>query len=152
MTRCWQQASGSVELLFYGELSGAERDAMAQHVLECSDCASALDELKVIRAALEARPKVSAPEGGDWERFMARLEDAIQQPPAEPPASDTVAPARVQHSVRRLVSIAALLALVTLSVYVALRQPTRPSSNSAPGELTAVSETPVACTRSAKSS
>jgi hypothetical protein len=145
MTRCWQQASGSVELLFYGELSGAERDAMAQHVRECSDCARTLDELKVIRAALETRPKVSAPEGGDWARFMARLEDAIQQPPAEPPAGDTVAPARVQHSVRRLVSIAALLALVTLlSVYVALRQPTRPSSNGAPAELTAVSETPVA--------
>ena len=134
MTECWRQASGAVELYFYGELAAAERDDTEQHLVECPDCRRTLDELKVIRAALGMRPDVAAPANGDWSRFMARLEDAIQQSPIAAIASRDVAPARVRRPFRTVLSIAALLALVTIGVLVALRERT----TSSPGDLPSV--------------
>jgi hypothetical protein len=126
MTECWHQASGAVELYFYGELPDAERLAMAEHVRKCVDCARTLEELKVIRAALASRPKVSSPEGGDWSRFMARLDDALHSPVARP-AEPAVGRPRIQRSLKALVSIAAVLALVTVAVSLAVRRQTSPS-------------------------
>ena len=76
---CDLQASGTIELYFYGELIPAEQDACERHLATCELCRSALDELATIRAALAARPTVSAPPNGDWSAFMSRLDRAIDE-------------------------------------------------------------------------
>ena len=77
MTACDLQAAGTIELYFYGELIPAERDAFERHLAGCRPCRDALDELATIRAALSARPAISAPPDGDWSAFMSRLDRAI---------------------------------------------------------------------------
>lgn len=132
---CDVQASGAIELYFHGELTLAERDAVEQHVAGCAYCRQSLQELAEIRAALAARPVVSAPPAGDWSAFMARLEAAIEN---DAPAS--VVPftrsARVTHPYVGYLAMAALLALVTISVLFAARSrlvspTTQPASQSA---------------------
>ena len=77
MTGCTQVESGRIELYFYDELEAGERAALARHIASCADCRLALEELTVIRTALAGRPMVSAPPGGDWSRFMSRLNEAF---------------------------------------------------------------------------
>ena len=78
MTTCHRQASGAVELYFYGELETGERVSLERHLAACRDCRQALDDLHTIRTALASRPDIAAPDGGDWGPFMARLDAAVQ--------------------------------------------------------------------------
>ena len=120
MTTCDEHGSGDIELYFYDELAVRERDAVERHVRECADCRAALDELRVIRAALAGRPVVSAPRLGDWSAFMSRLDASI----ASERARDNHVPLQRRGPRSPYVAYlatAALLALVTISVAVALR-------------------------------
>ena len=76
---CHLQASGTIELYFYGELPLAERAEVQAHIGQCAECRAALDDLSVIRAALAVRPDVATPPGGDWSGFMARLNTRIAE-------------------------------------------------------------------------
>lgn len=117
---CDVQASGAIELYFYGELTLAERHGVEQHVAGCACCRQSLQELAEIRAALASRPVVSAPPAGDWPAFMARLEAAIEDD--EPKGVVSLAqPARVMHAHMGYLAMAALLVLVTIGVLFAAR-------------------------------
>jgi hypothetical protein len=125
MTSCDVLASGAIELYFYGELDGPERDAVTRHLAGCDACRHALEDLAVIRDALSALPDVSAPEGGDWGRFMARLGNAVA---AEKPLRRVVTPAAfaprsaaLRPSFAGYLAMAALLALVTMTVLFVVR-------------------------------
>lgn len=120
MTRCDLQASGAIELYFYGELDAAARSGVERHLPVCAHCRQALEELRVISAALAARPDVSAPASGNWSGFMARLDSAIQD---ERPQGSVAAFASRQSRRAYIgyLAMAALLALVTLSVALAVR-------------------------------
>ena len=76
---CHLQASGTIELYFYGEVPLAERAGIQAHIGGCAECRAALEDLSVIRAALAVRPDVATPPGGDWSGFMARLDTRIAQ-------------------------------------------------------------------------
>ena len=121
MTSCFVQARGTIELYFYGELDEHLRAETERHLSTCAECRLALNELAVIRAALATRPDVSAPEGGDWTRFMTRLDGAIRSgvrgkaDTSDPASRVTIEPVRQRHPVA-YVLMAALLALVTVSV------------------------------------
>jgi len=125
MIYCDEQASGAIELYFYGELEGADRQDVTRHVRACAACRQALEELALIREALEARPDVSAPASGDWTAFMARLDVAIARQPQGDQAARAVEFGR-RETARRpsltgYLAMAALLALVTLSVLFVAR-------------------------------
>jgi putative zinc finger protein len=135
MTQCWHQASGVVELYFYGELAEAERGDVERHIAGCADCRRTLEELEVIRAALDARPDIAAPPGGDWSHFMARLDSAISQPLVEG-TGRTVIPLR-RPLIAAALGMAALLALVTITALVVMRQ----RSASSTASQTVASET-----------
>jgi len=127
MTTCDVHGSGDIELYFYDELTLREREAIERHVLQCADCRAALDELRVIREALAGRPVVSAPRHGDWSAFMSRLNASI----ASEPAHDGQGPLQRRGPRSPYVAylaMAALLALVTISVAVAIRSRNAPGS------------------------
>jgi hypothetical protein len=123
MNGCDILASGTIELYFYGELDGLERREIAQHVRGCDACRQALEELAVIREALDARPDVCAPERG-WTAFMARLDAAVRRERGHQQAAAIVTfsprePARPSYA--GYLAMAALLALVTMSVLFVAR-------------------------------
>lgn len=140
MTMCSLHDSGAIELYFYGELDAVEGARVADHVRSCATCAEILGELKMIRLALAARPDICAPPSGDWSAFMARL-DAATLPaagrgqvvafapsPEAAKAAQTATSFGVEAGFTRpdrrfagLLTMAALLALVALSVFVASR-------------------------------
>jgi hypothetical protein len=118
---CRVQASGTIELFFYGELPHDERTAVREHLKHCSDCRQTLDDLTVIRAALASRPDVATPPDGDWSGFMRRLAAATdRQAVADQPASQVHGRRVLRMPLGRQVVIAlataALLAIVTVSV------------------------------------
>jgi hypothetical protein len=121
---CDIQASGAIDLYFYGELAAGERRELEGHLARCVECRSALDELQTIRAALAARPAVASPPGGDWTSLMARIGRNLADVPVGP-----VQALRGTSALRRrpwpaYLAIAALLTLVTSGVtYVARHQP-----------------------------
>lgn len=154
MTACARQTSGTVELYFYGELAPAERERFEQHLARCGDCRRAVGELGAIRTALAARPAVSSPPEGDWSRFMSRLDALVHREnapngadlgsgPRVVPFTKAAKPARVSYA--GYVAMAALLALVTISVAVAMRSRGTPPSSAqaaeaAPGDNAAFEE------------
>lgn len=118
MTACPVLGSGAVELYFYDELESRQRAEIEQHLSSCAECRRALEELRVIRDALASRPDVSAPPAGDWTAFMTRLDRALE--------AERTRPGVLPFGPRRgrfvaYVAMAALLALVTISVAVAMR-------------------------------
>jgi hypothetical protein len=126
MTYCDVHASGDIELYFYGELDGAEHQDVARHVRACSACRQALEDLALIREALETRPDVSAPPGGDWSGFTTRLDEAVRQERRSQQAAATVVlfdprPQAIRPSYAGYLAMAALLALVTMSVLFVAR-------------------------------
>ncbi len=141
MTACHLQASGAVESYFYGELAGAEGEAFVRHTAVCAECRHALEELNVIRAALESRPDVAAPPGDDWSGFMVRLGNAVRAETAGP--SITARNGRMGFTRSPLLAslaAAAVLALVTVAVLVLMRtQPSRSDLASGRNRLASVS-------------
>jgi hypothetical protein len=126
MTYCDVHASGAIELYFYGELADAEHQDVARHVRACGACRQALEDLAIIREALEARPDVSAPPGGDWSGFMTRLDAAVGQERRSQQAAAAVVlfdrrPRTARPSYAGYLAMAALLALVTMSVLFVAR-------------------------------
>lgn len=138
-TGCPMQQSGAVELFFYDELDGVARDRMSAHLRDCRECATALGELRMIREALASRPDVAAPPAGDWSGFMRRLDASIHKaveagfsrPDSEgrpqpvngrlKPASTTETGRLKPASTYGLLAMAALLAIVTISVVFVAR-------------------------------
>lgn len=120
---CEHLDAGSVELYFYDEMTPAAREGMAAHLHLCRACASALDELKIIRAALASRPDVSAPASGEWSGFMERLDHAVAAHRTRVPvfaSARSMSPVSPVRSYIGLLAMAALLAIVAMSVaYVA---------------------------------
>jgi hypothetical protein len=118
MTTCFVQVSGTIELYFYDELDARERAEAERHLTTCADCRRSLEELRLIRSALAARPDVASPPGGDWTPFMERLDDAIR-------AVESAGRGGVSGSGWRgyvgYMAMAALLALVTLSIAYVIR-------------------------------
>jgi hypothetical protein len=113
-------ASGSIELYFYDELDELSRAETEHHLATCAECRHALDELRLIRAALAPRATVAAPPGDDWFGFMARLDRAIKtERPV--PAAQTAPAGRILRGFAGYLAMAALLALVTLSVAYVIR-------------------------------
>jgi hypothetical protein len=116
---CSVQDSGTIELYFYGELPERERSTVEEHLRRCRECTIALDELNVIRAALAARPVVAAPASGNWSAFMQRLDAAV----AAEPTGSAVLRFEPRPAVRRpfvgLLATAALLTIVSISVFLA---------------------------------
>src|SRR5690606_14469357 len=107
---------------FYGELPAAEHARIEAHLRSCRECAGALTELQLIRDALSVRPAVAAPASGDWTSFMARLDAGLR-------AADRHQVV-VRFGPRRaaarptwtgLLASAALLAVVSMSVFMASR-------------------------------
>ena len=146
---CDVQSRGTIELYFYDELSPVERTGVQAHLLTCPACRQALSDLRLIRAALQHRPDVSAPAGGDWSGFMARLDRAIEASPA--PARESTPPRSTGPSspmrVAPYLAMAALLALATIGVVLAGRARTEraPSIQSVaePAAVPAVATEPV---------
>lgn len=120
---CTIQDDGTIELYFYGDLDDTTQASVGAHLARCRECAEALEELQVIRAALSARPDVSAPASGEWTAFMARLEAAVQQHRVIPfaPRLDVGRTRLVRRPLVGLLATAALLAVVALSVFMAYR-------------------------------
>jgi len=132
---CTIQDAGSIELYFYGELPAPERAEVEQHVRHCEHCAGALEELQVIREALASRAVVAGPASGDWTAFMTRLDEAVRSADVTP----VVVPFErrrpvARHSFAGLLATAALLAIVTVSVFFA-SQAGRQMSAEPGGEL-----------------
>lgn len=121
MRICAIQESGAIELYFYGELANAEHARVTLHLRGCRECAAAHAELELIRQTLAARPGVVAPASGDWTRFMQRLDASLAAPPSGVVVPFPLRPALVRRPFAGWVAMAALLALVTLSVFVASR-------------------------------
>jgi hypothetical protein len=111
---CLIHGSGQIELYFYGELPDAERRDVERHLASCAACRQALDDLALIRSALAQRPEADAPPSGDWSTFMARLDAAVARERALPAAPAV-------RRVMPLLAMAALLALVTISVLLVAR-------------------------------
>jgi hypothetical protein len=132
VTTCEVHASGAVELYFYDELDGAERQSIAGHVESCSHCRAALTDLAMIRRALAQRPIVSEPPAGDWSGFMSRLDASIAfergRGEAETPARQPPRPPYLTY-----LTVAALLALVTFSVAIGLRSTRTPATSDVAG-------------------
>jgi hypothetical protein len=126
MTMCAIHDAGRIELYFYGELPDADRSDVEQHLQRCRVCEGALEELKVIRSALATRPAVDGPPSRDWTAFMTRLDEAVRVHASTPVVVPFV-PRRVaaRPSVAGLVATAALLAIVSLSVFMAFQARSR---------------------------
>lgn len=123
-----------VVLYFYDEMDAVDRARAAAHLRDCAACRQRLDELHAIRRALADRPQVDAPPAGDWSGFMRRLDLAVQPlRSALPPAGNQTQALpqseprtvlefdRGRWSVRHVVSLAAMLAVVVTGVFMAAR-------------------------------
>jgi hypothetical protein len=121
MSQCRVQEADTIALYFYGELEPAAEAGVTAHLGRCRECAQVLEELHMIRAALSERADVAGPACGEWTAFMQRLDAAVR---AE--TSPRVVPFARPVSVARrpyigLLAAAALLALVTVSVFMGSR-------------------------------
>ena len=108
MTCEWHER-GAVEQYFYDELDTAERERFEAHVDACGSCRAALDDLRAIADALDGRPRVDAPPGGDWTSFMDRLDAEV--------AGAAPGPRRRQDWFGPALKMAAMVALVTAAVF-----------------------------------
>lgn len=121
---CRIQDDGAIELYFYGELDETAHASIRAHLAGCRDCAEALEELHVIRAALSSRPDVASPASGEWTAFMDRLDAAVQEHrvvPFAPPAAAANSVMLTRRPLMALLAMAALLAVVAISVFMASR-------------------------------
>jgi Putative zinc-finger len=112
-----------VVLYFYDEMDPEDRARATAHLRVCGSCRQRLEDLHAIRRALAERPAVDGPPAGDWSGFMRRLDEAVG---VARPLQQASRPAVLEHdgkrwSVRHLVPLAAVLALVTIGVFMAAR-------------------------------
>ena len=126
MMTCDVQASGAIELYFYDELEGVERQSIADHLGSCSHCRAALADLAVIRTALAERPVVSEPPAGDWSGFNSRLDASIAGERTRRGDAETFVRPSSRRPYLTYLAVAALLALVTFSVAIAWRSRVAP--------------------------
>jgi hypothetical protein len=113
MTCEWHER-GAVEQYSYGELGPAERERFEAHVDVCAACRAALDDLRSIARALDGRPRLDAPPGGDWTSFMDRLDGRIAREVAAPGLRSGWLG---RGPVRSALKLAAMVALVTAAVF-----------------------------------
>lgn len=145
---CGIQAAGTIDLYFYGELPLGERAAIQEHLGGCGECRQALEDLSVIRAALAVRSDVATPSGGDWSAFMARLSGAITraagtEAEAQGGPSGRVLAMPFRRRMAPYLATAAVLALVTLSVLVVVRERgAGRAAGDAPGAVRPVADAP----------
>jgi hypothetical protein len=118
MSACGFAVTPDIELYFYGELDPVDRARVEAHLRHCATCRQRLDDLQAIRRALASRPMVDAPPAGDWSGFMRRLDAACSIDRRAPLAASPRARGR---SLRPLLTLAAMLALVTMGVLLAAR-------------------------------
>jgi hypothetical protein len=129
MSVCELFDSPDVEMYFYGELDEVDRARLEVHLRGCGPCRQRLEDLDAIRRALASRPLVDAPAAADWSGFMYRLDQEIarssesRNPGSLKPRNPGTS--RLQSapnwSARRLLALAALLALVTIGVVTTAR-------------------------------
>ncbi len=120
---CDVLAAGTIDLYFYDELHGADRVNITTHLQQCTECRQALDDLGLIRAALDSCRQVSAPPGEDWSAFTSKLEARLPPSLADgPPERSAPVVTRLRHATPYL-AMAALLAAVTTSVLIIVRAP-----------------------------
>ena len=112
-----------VILYFYDEMDAVERARAAAHLRECRACRQRLEDLHAIRRALAERPAVDAPPTGDWSGFMRRLDAAVgpARPLARPEPAAMLEYRSGRWSVRHVIALAAMLALVTIAVFAVAR-------------------------------
>jgi len=131
MTACHLWDTPDIELYFYDELDVADTTRVSAHLRGCAECRQRLDDLRAIRRALSG-PAVEAPPAGDWSGFMRRLDEACDVKLDAPVTSRG-------GTLRALVAIAAMLAVVAIGMIMASRvRPAAPAQGSV-----AVSEPPV---------
>lgn len=122
MSDCELLDTPDVELYFYGELDPVERARVDAHLRDCDTCRHRLEDLHVIRRALALRPAVDAPPAGDWSGFMRRLDASVGLRPTRHVESSVVLERTGRGwSARHLIALAAMLALVTIGVFIAAR-------------------------------
>jgi hypothetical protein len=125
MTTCIVQGAGTIELYFYDELDEGARAEAARHLATCAECRHAFDEMREIQAALATLPDVAAPPDENWAPFRARLEAAVRSDQPSAPSTKirplTAVRPSPTHHYAAYVAMAALLALVTMSVAYVIR-------------------------------
>jgi hypothetical protein len=157
MNDCELLDTPDVELYFYGELDPVGLMRVDAHIRDCAACRQRLEDLHVIRRALAAsRPLVDAPPAGDWSGFMRRLDGAVGRSAGRQTGARVILERTDRGwSARHLVALAAMLALVTIGVFMAARfrtaetrtvvstqpEPARAQPVS-PAPVTAAAETP----------
>jgi putative zinc finger protein len=123
MIDCAWLDTPEVELYFYDELDPAARARLEAHLRGCETCRHRLEDLHVIRRALASRPAIDAPPTGDWSGFMRRLDASVGLRPTAHGQAPPVALERTRRgwSARHLVTLAAMLAIVTIGIVIAAR-------------------------------
>jgi hypothetical protein len=112
-----------VVLYFYEEMDAADRVRATAHLRECAACRQRLEDLHAIRRALSERPAVDAPPAGDWSGFMRRLDVAagVTRARAVSPPTAVLERDGRRWSVRHLVPLAAMIAIVAIGILLAAR-------------------------------
>jgi hypothetical protein len=119
MNGCELALSPDIELYFYGELEDLDRRRVETHLRKCERCRQRLEDLHVIRRALEGHRVLEAPPGGDWSGFMRRLESTV----SEESADDRHWAARrsARSVLYQAATFAAMVAVATFGIVVAAR-------------------------------
>ena len=140
MKRCELVDTADIEMYFYGEFDPIDRARVETHLRGCEPCRQRLEDLHAIRHALASRPVVDAPPAGDWSGFMRRLDSAVAREAApanvrtfeprdsvgavrEPPITGREPSTTVADpwNLRAVFALAAMFALVTIGVLMAMR-------------------------------
>ena len=130
MKRCELVDTADIEMYFYGEFDPIDRARVETHLRGCEPCRQRLEDLHAIRHALASRPVVDAPPAGDWSGFMRRLDSAVAREAApsnvttfEPPVTvrEAPTPSADPWNLRAVFALAAMFALVTIGVLMAMR-------------------------------
>ena len=131
-----------IDLYFYGELDDADRAGVDVHLRRCEACRQRLEDLYAIRRALAGRPVVDAPPAGDWSGFMRRLDQSTGQSQTRPRArrfAGSLRPRGLLSRFARVETMAAMLAIVALGIYIAAHRRPAPAP---PQQTAAVTDVP----------
>ena len=126
--------------LLYGELSSTAREAVSRHVKACARCALAFEDVKRVRSLLDESAVSETVDVTD--RIMARMAHLV----ADPPAGHGTVPACYR---RGWAVVAAVAALVLLSLVVGRHLWVTPEQESSVDELVQSTESLVSDVREA---